>query len=475
MEDNMSASDELDASAVPDLNDDFDDIKLVNEKPLTWFDVSAIGTGEMLFTAGWAWIVFIASSYGIQWTLIGFFGGVLVIHTAWWLYREMITAIPEPGSLQSYAREAGVFSLGTSYLILYAPVYGGFMWLELIVARGLLETLIPPVPHWIWPYAVLLPVLGLNLLGAQITGKVQSILVVITLLGDILLAVFVIVLIANVHSWDANWASPTPVHWYTFFAVSGLWLGIMAGIMEVQQVLVDEWRDFGRSRDIGLLSAGWQLWVRQIPLAFAMLSSLPLAALILLPVPTVGIVEHKFGHNPLFYLALATMLVATFTTLSVYFMGMGRIVAIYSQQGALPRVLGRYSSRSVPWVAIVLLAAFALIGAYWSNFTFVANVLSTWSVTLYFVVALVYLLLKRRKDLDRPITSKFGTPLAVFLLCYTGVIGGSIVATSWKPSLAWFAIVAAVIAYDMFVVPHTKRGKFYRAQVLRRRTSAARL
>jgi hypothetical protein len=35
--------------------------------------------------------------------------------------------------------------------------------------------------------------------------------------------------------------------------------------------------------------------------------------------------------------------------------------------------------------------------------------------------------------------------------------------------------VAAVVLYDMFIVPRTKRGKFYRAQVLRRRTSAARL
>ena len=51
------------------------------------------------------------------------------------------------------------------------------------------------------------------------------------------------------------------------------------------------------------------------------------------------------------------MIVATYTTLSVYFMGMGRIVALYAQQGALPRVVGRYSSRSVPWVAIVLLGA----------------------------------------------------------------------------------------------------------------------
>ena len=40
--------------------DDFDasgdDIVLVNEKALNWFDVSAIGTGEMLFTAAWSWI-----------------------------------------------------------------------------------------------------------------------------------------------------------------------------------------------------------------------------------------------------------------------------------------------------------------------------------------------------------------------------------------------------------------------------------
>ena len=78
-------------------DESFDYIDLVNEKPLTWFDVSAIGTGEMLFTAGWAWIVFIASAYGIKWTLIGFVGGAVVIHAAWWLYSEMITAVPEPG------------------------------------------------------------------------------------------------------------------------------------------------------------------------------------------------------------------------------------------------------------------------------------------------------------------------------------------------------------------------------------------
>lgn len=458
-----------------DLNEDFDDITLVNEKPLTWFDVSAIGTGEMLFTAGWAWIVFMASLFGIKWTLIGFVGGAIVIHAAWWLYREMITAVPEPGSLQSYAREAGLFSLGTSYLILYAPVYGAFMWLELFVAKGLLHELWPSVPEGVWPYVVLIPVVLLNLAGRQITGKVQSLLVVITLVGDIVLAIGIWTMIANRASWDANWASPSPVDWLTFFTVAGLWLGIMAGIMEVQQVLVDEWRNFGQSRDVGLLSAAWQLWVRQIPLALAVLSSLPIASLIVMPVPTVGVVQEKFGHNPLFYLAIFTMIVATYTTLSVYFMGMGKIVALYAQQGALPRVLGRYSSRSVPWVAILLLAAFALIGAYWTDFTFIATVLSTWSVTLYFVVALFYLLMRRRRGLERPLEVKFGTPIAAGLLAFTAVIGWAIFESNHKAFLVWCAIVAAVVVYDWAIVPRTPRGKFYRTQVLRRRTSAARL
>ncbi|MGD9988232.1 MAG: amino acid permease, partial [Pseudonocardia sp.] len=78
----MSTSDEISDPLSDALSEDgLDDIELVDEKPLSWFDVSAIGTGEMLFTAGWAWIVFIASSFGILWSILGFVGGVVIIHT----------------------------------------------------------------------------------------------------------------------------------------------------------------------------------------------------------------------------------------------------------------------------------------------------------------------------------------------------------------------------------------------------------
>lgn len=455
-----------------------DDIELVDEKPLSWFDVSAMGTGEMLFTAGWAWIVFIASAYGIKWTIIGFVLGAIVINLAWWLYREMITAVPEPGMIQSFGREAGLFSLGSSYFILYAPVYGAFMWLELFVAKGLLSLLFPSVPPGIWPYVVILPVVGLNLLGHQITGKTQAVLVGITLVGDLLLAVGMWWIVADSGVWAANWESPSPVDWLTPFVVAGLWIGIMAGILEVQQVVVDEWRNFARSRDVGLLSAAYGLWARQIPLALAVLASAPLAALLVMPVPTVGVIQEKFAEyqdHPLFYLALLTMLIATYTTLSVFFMGMGRLVALYAQQGALPRVLARYSSRAVPWVAIVALAVFALIGVYWTNWATVVHILGAWAVTLYFVVALFYLRMAARKNLDRPLRARYGVPIAVVLLIYTGLIAFGIFALDWKAAGAWVVIVAVVVAYDKFVVPRTKRGGHYREQVMRRRTDATRL
>ena len=452
-----------------------DDIELVDEKALNWFDVSAIGTGEMLFTAGWAWIIYIGSLFGIKWTLIGFALGAVVINLSWWLYREMITAVPEPGSIQSYGREAGLFPLGTTFFVGYAPVYGAFMWLELIVAQGLLHILMPSVPQWIWPYAVLVPVVGLNLAGTQITGKVQAVLVAFTLLGDIFIACAVWWLMSNHAVWKANWGSPTPITWLTPFTVAALWVAIMAAVLEVQQVMVDEWSDFERSRDIGLLSAAWQLWSRQIPLALGLMASLPLGVMVTMSVPTVEAVQQKLGTGPLFYLSLISMLVATYTTFSVFFMAEGKVLALYAQQGALPRIIGQYSSRAVPWVAIIFLALFSLIGAYWRNFTFIIDVLTNWSSTLYLVIAIFYLRMKRNRELERPVEAKFGVPIAVFLVCFTTMLTYASFRLNWKAGVSWFAIVGAFVLYDHFIVPRTKRGGFYRAQVLRRRTSAARL
>ena len=458
------------------LDSDLDgEITLANEKALTWYDVSAIGTGEMLFTGGWAYIMFVGSLYGIKWTLIGFCCGALFINAAWWLYREMITAVPEPGSLQSFAREAGLFSLGSAYFVAYAPTYACFMWIELLVAKGLLHLMFPSVAEWIWPFVIILPVFALNLMGHQITGKVQAVLVTITLVGDICLGIAIWWLIADRHVWEANWESPTPISWLTIFSVTGLWLAAMAGILEVQQVLVDEWTDFKMSRDVGLLSAAYQLWARQLPLALGLFATFPLAILATMPVPTVQAVQEKLGHGPLFYLALVSMLVATYTTLSVYFMAEGKVLALYSQQGALPRVVGKYSSRSVPWVALVILLVMALLGGFLSGYDFLINTLASWSATLYLVVAVIFIGMRRRKDLDRPLVARFGMPIAIAMVIGASMIAVSAVVNNWRAAATWAVFISFFILYDWLIVPRTERGRFYRAQVLRRRTSAARL
>ncbi len=387
----------------------------------------------------------------------------------------MIPAVPEPGSIQSYGREAGLFSLGTTYFVGYAPVYGAFMWLELVVAQGLLTILVPSAPTWIWPFVVLGPVVGLNLWGTQITGKVQAVLVAFTLIGDIFLAGAVWWLLSDHTVWKANWESPTPINLMSPFTVAALWLAIMAAVLEVQQVLVDEWADFHLSRDVGLLSAAWQLWARQIPLAFGLMAVLPLGVLSTMSVPTVEAVQQKLGHGVVFYLALTSMLVATYTTLSVYFMAEGKVLALYAQQGALPRAVGRYSSRSVPWVAIMMLALFSMIGVYWKNTEFVIAVLSEWSSTLYLVIAIFYLGMHLNKKLEKPVKARFGVPIAIFVVCFTILTTIATLMLNWKAGVTWFAIVGLFVLYDSLVVPRTKRGGFYREQVLRRRTSATRL
>jgi hypothetical protein len=320
---------------------------------------------------------------------------------------------------------------------------------------------------------VIVPVLLLNLMGHQITGKVQAVLVVITLVGDVALAIGVWALMANHDTWTLNWESPTEISWFTPFTVAGLWVGIMAGMMEVQQVMVDEWANFKQSRDIGLLSAAWQLWGRQIPLSLGLLATLPAVALADMSVPTVEAVKQVLGDHPIFYLAIVSMLIATYTTLSVYFMAMGKVVALYAQQGALPRVMGQYSTRAVPWVAIVFLAAFALVGGYFTTPAFISDMLAEWSATLYFVVAIFFIGMRRRTEMDRPLVAKFGLQVAYFLLGYTALIAVGVFISDWQAGLVWYAVCAAFVAYDHWIVPATKRGGFYRAQVLRRRTSAA--
>jgi ABC-type xylose transport system permease subunit len=102
-------------------------------------------------------------------------------------------------------------------------------------------------------------------------------------------------------------------------------------------------------------------------------------------------------------------------------------------------------------------------------------VLSSWSATLYLVIAIFFLRMRARKNLDRPLKVRYGVPIAWFLVIYSVLIAYGIFDLNHKAFLTWVAVVAAVVLYDQFVVPRTKRGSFYRAQVTRRRTSAARL
>jgi amino acid transporter len=456
------------------LSNSMPEVKVAGEKPLNWFDVAAIGSGEMITNIIYFWVILAAVIYGVKWSLIGFVGGLVVVTAAWWLYREMITAVPEPGMLQSYGREAGLFSLGTSYFLLYVPVYASFNWLELQVVSGFLSGYTPSFPSWLWPIIIVVPIAMINFLGVQITGKLQAMLIMVILLADLIIG-GAIWMSFDAEVWKANWKSPGPVTWLTFFAATGMWLTFMAGILEIQQVVQDDWKDFAKSRDIGLIFGAFQLAVTLGILGFGVLGLLPIAELAAMPIPHVGAIGQYFGHGALFTAILIFALAATYTTFTVYFMAMSRILALYSMQGALPRILSSYSKRAVPWFAILVCLVLTLIGAYWTDITFIGHMLSMWAATIYIVVAIFYLRMKRNKGLEKPYKARFGVAVAIFLLIYAGLISYALIVQDIKSAIVWFIVVAVIILYDKYIVPNTARGRHYRSEVLRERKNASRL
>src|SRR3954451_24460079 len=231
--------------------DEFDDVELVGHRPLNWFDISTIGSGEFLAMLTWGFIVYIASIYGLKWGLIGFVLGIVVMAAVWWLYREMFTAVPEAGWIQSWSREAGLFSLGTSYFILFVPVYAAFMWLEFAVATALLHSLVPGVDKHIWPLLLILPVAFINLAGFQITAKFQALLVTIMLVLNVVLGILICTHFKS-SVWSYNWHPHGPPGVIGVFTVVGLWIALMAGCLQAQTILVDDWDDFKSGRDLGM-------------------------------------------------------------------------------------------------------------------------------------------------------------------------------------------------------------------------------
>ena len=280
-----------------------DDIELIGEKKLTWFDVSTIGSGEFLAMLTWGFIVYIASVYGLKWGLISFGLAALVVGIAWWLYREVITAVPEAGWIQSWSREAGLFSLGTSYFILFVPVYAAFMWLEFAVGTAFLQGIAPGVDKHIWPIALIAPLAIVNLAGFQITAKLQALLVTIMLVLNVVLGILIWTHFDS-SVWSENMAQVSAPGIIGIATVTGLWIALMAGCLEAQAILVDDWDDFKKSRDWGMPLGLLQLFFLEFVVGIGVLGVFPIGELFEFAVPPVSFVEITYGKNLIYVLAL---------------------------------------------------------------------------------------------------------------------------------------------------------------------------
>lgn len=446
-------------------------VKIEREYLFRAFDIGAIGTGEMIMNVEWVFMVLIVLEFGLGFSLAALVLAVAVMAGMYYLYRELITAVPEPGWMQSYARESGLFSIGSSMFIMYVVVFTAFEWGEMHILTSLFHGLVPAVPSWLWPPIMILPMLVINLLGHQITGKIQTIMVAAVLACDAGFAIGLGFVIKS-KVLAANWHPPVGSHFgfHDFMLAASFWLAIYVGY-EISIVVLDEWKDVNRGVRIGLPFALIGVLVTYLIMLFAIVGTTPIATAANYAIPHVGAVHAHFPYWA-YIVILGFALIASHTSINIYFMACGKQIAAYSMQGALPRVFSRYSSRSaVPWVAILFLTAATLVGSYLTTNNFILAAMSTFATNYYMVIPIFYLLMRRNKNLPRPIKARFGVPVAIFVSAACAIMFYYTALSNLGAFAFWVGLVVAIALYDHFVVPRTKRGAMYRQELLRKRGS----
>jgi amino acid transporter len=455
------------------------EVEVKRHYPFGWFDVGAVGTGEMILNVEWVFMVFIVSIYGLGFSLLALGLTFLIMLGMYYIYRDMISAIPEPGWMQSYGREAGhaikqkfFFSIGSALFISYVVVFAAFLWGEVHVLTALGEQLVPAVPSWLWAPIMILPMTGINLLGHQITAKVQTILVTAVIAIDILFAV-ALFFYAKSDVLAANWSMPagTSADFTSLLTAASYWLAIYVGY-EIAIVVLDEWKDVNKGIRIGIPFALLGVLGTYLVMLFAIMGTTDIKTALGFAIPHIGAVQAHFPTWA-YVIILCFALIASHTSINIFFMACGKQLAMYSQQGALPRIFSAYSRRgAVPWFSICFLSAVTIAGAYVTTNQFILAAMATFATTYYFVMPIFYLLLTRNQNLPRPSKSRFGVPVAILISVTCAIMFYYTVVADWQAAVFWVAIVAVIALYDFFVVPHTPRGRLYREELLRPRETA---
>ena len=294
----------------------------------------------------------------------------------------------------------------------------------------------------------LLIFLGVNLLGAKLSGGVELAVVSIKLS---ILAMF-----AAVGLWGMHLARLEPVFNrgdFSWLAAVGLIFVAYEGF-ELIPNAVEEMRDANRQLKPSILIAIGITTVIYVLVAIAAVGNLTLIEIkkdqeYVLAVAA----QPKLGHAGFVLIGVAAVL-STASAINATLFGAGRMARVMASERGLPEVFAREGkTRRVPWVALLVLTGLAMVFTLLAHLALISAFASATFLLIFFGVNLAALRLAKEIKLH------WGFPLAGVVL--TALSFGVLMAHMWQKSrvdLGWLAgFYAAAIAGQAVVHWRRKR------------------
>ena len=282
-------------------------------------------------------------------------------------YAEMSLMLPSQGSLSSFA-EAALGNFPAIMLVFAGYVTPAIFGLpaELILADAVLtDALKLPLPQHFWAVAIVVVFAGLNILGADVFARVQ------TLLSFLVLLVLGVLGLAALSGGAAAVPAPgaglsqlsrDPV----VFGLVALAFWVFAGIEFVTPLVTearDARRDLPRAMILGLVA----LFVVQVLFVLGGAALLPREHLASAATPHLDIAKAVLGPKAGLVIAVLALL-ASASLINTVLAAVPRMLAGMADNGQVfPLLKYRHPRLGTPVVAILFVAALPLVGLLWSG------------------------------------------------------------------------------------------------------------
>ena len=425
-------------------------------KALGSVDALFVGFGAMI---GFGWIVLTSGwiqSAGTLGAMLAFAAGGVVMIFVGLVYSELVSAMPLAGGEHNYLLRG----MGPRVAVFGSwAITGGYISVVMFEAVVVPETVLYLVPQleqvFLWNIAgsdvhltwaltgtVAAVIMGwINVRGIRTASLVQTFIVCFLLLVGLFLILGVIVG-SEPSNAQPLFTGGAPGMIAVLVAVPFLFVGFDVIPQSAEEVKIPP-RKIGRLVVVSVLMAiVWYLLI-----IFTSSMAIPSADLANHDLVTADALAVLLGHEIWGTVVIAGGLAGILTSWNAFLIGASRLMFSMARAGMIPAWLGRLHPKyRTPANAVILISVLAGIAPFLGSgmIDWVVNAGSPAIIIAYFLVSVVFLLLRRREpDMERPMRvggagSAGGTIIGVISVILTALMFALYLPlTPWSTDLGW--------------------------------------